>query len=440
MLKNWFRGGVAGKKIVWVGDSTTYQMAPVANGGAAGLNDYYLQKYVNEPGSVLHGVSNVWMGSNGNSLANFIANFPATDGLSAAIANAGDLYVISYGINDARLGNTSNLVANLKYAIDQIKAALPSAEILLRMPSSFLTTDVNGNGYVVPNSSAQTYSTALQQAYYACDGYNGAVLYASQETLFPKVCQAAFLYMQDQLHPTVAGYKKIFDQIVAIIGLVEPFNVGLADNSQFLDYFNAPVLYYPRVVEGGDYDKISEGDFVVSQTGYIDYAAPTSDSSIICQGDIVVQNGNAAFMLPASASFVPIGANLRLNNLGSLPVYNQAGGRVSVWRQRYLGNLANKPYVNNPAYNKQQLFKVTAAQLGFIRIAAMPNDAPAYNLVNGAQLGWDHKPNDVLLGPWGPIALTNATWVPLGNQWQISITGVDFSMNSTQVKLVSTKF
>jgi len=220
-LSHWFSSGVAGKKIVWVGDSTTEQMGPEALHGWSGVNSYYRDKYISPVDSPLYGTTETWLGISGNTLANFNNNRPAEAGLSAAIATAGDLYIFSYGINDVRLGSTdqATLTANLETAVSAIRTALPNADIVLRMPNSLLTTDVNSWGWVVPNASAQTYTDILRNAYRSlANKWPNVAFYDSQALLFGEVSLPANVYMLDQLHPNADGYKKVYDQLVDIIG------------------------------------------------------------------------------------------------------------------------------------------------------------------------------------------------------------------------------
>lgn len=166
-LVHWFTSPPEGKRVVWVGDSTTYLMDIVANGGLWRVNDDYMNTYVNPPGGALHGVVNVWMGANGNPLDWFLKNGPVGMGLSDVIAADGDLYVFSYGINDVREGrrNQQQLTADIITAIDAIRAARPNADIVLRTPNSFLTTDAAGLHFVTPITAAQEYTDILRNSY-----------------------------------------------------------------------------------------------------------------------------------------------------------------------------------------------------------------------------------------------------------------------------------
>lgn len=260
-IPNWFHGGIAGKKIVWIGDSTTEKMgpeaqfgwdgvkakiknrllggisliktggstnqktSPVAQFGWDGVNDYYIKRYANQVGQPLYGTTQVWLGSSGNTLTNFLANQPSSKGISSAIAAGGDIYILSYGINDVRLGGTDQekLTSNLKFAVNAIRAALPNRSVILRMPNSLLAADVNAHGWVVPNSSAQVYTDILRNAYRSlANEWPDVIVYDSQTLLFTEISSASNPYMVDQLHPNAEGYAKIYDQLVEILGQPTP--------------------------------------------------------------------------------------------------------------------------------------------------------------------------------------------------------------------------
>jgi lysophospholipase L1-like esterase len=198
--------------MVWVGDSTTWQIP--ASGAAAYLTTTYQQT-----GEPLAGVNILYYGANGNTLANFLNNQPAGFGLSSIVALAPNLIIFSYGINDVRQGATSEpqLEAMLIQAVDELESALPKTDIILRLPNSFLSVDVDGNGYIVPNSAAQAYSDELAQAYRALAAHwPNVVLYDSRKTLFSDTCPPSSPLMLDQLHPSLLGYEDIIDQVVAI--------------------------------------------------------------------------------------------------------------------------------------------------------------------------------------------------------------------------------
>jgi len=210
-LSHWLAGGVAGKTICFVGDSTT--------SNATALFDQLDGKFSAED-EPLHGVGPLLnFGENGASIYAFLAN-QVVHGIAATIAAHADLYVISYGINDVRLGNTNEdqLAAMLTDAVNKIRAAVPTADIVLRMPNSLLSQDINGYHYVSPNSSAQAYSTLLREAYLRlADQWPNVVVLDTQQLVFGTESLPTSLFMADQLHPSAVGYIMLADALVGVI-------------------------------------------------------------------------------------------------------------------------------------------------------------------------------------------------------------------------------
>jgi lysophospholipase L1-like esterase len=211
-LSQWFAGGITGKTICFVGDSTTSNATALFDG---------LDKY-SADGQPLHGVGAILnYGENGASLYAFLAN-QVVHGIDATLAANADLYVIGYGINDVRLGNTTEdqLVAMLTDTVDRIRAEVPNADIVLRMPNSLLTTDVNGYHYVQPNESAQAYSTLLHDAYLRLENrWSNVVVLDTQDIVFGTESLPSSPFMTDQLHPSADGYVALAQALVALIGV-----------------------------------------------------------------------------------------------------------------------------------------------------------------------------------------------------------------------------
>ena len=104
---------------------------------------------------------------------------PAGSGMSVACSSAGalingtpalqvpGLVVMCWGINDVRTGATSQaqLVALLTQAVNRIRAVLPTTDIVLWGPNTFLADDPTGAGLVTPSGNAQAYSSLLYGAY-----------------------------------------------------------------------------------------------------------------------------------------------------------------------------------------------------------------------------------------------------------------------------------
>lgn len=437
-LKNWFSSALSGKKIAWVGDSTTAQLFTNVNVAA-----YYAANYVTNTGSALNGVTSSNFGSNGNTLQNFLAGSPAGFGVLDVIAAAPDLVIFSYGINDVRQGarTKAQLQADIVTAVSQILAALPACDIVLRMPNSFITTDVGANGYVVPNGSAQAYSTILKDAYRAlARKWPNVVLFDSQQLEFPETILATYTYMTDQLHPTEAGYERILDRLAEIISPSGTFNLGRVFNKGYAAHAQASAYatafsVYPDVVlnkdalGNGDYTLLARGVWVAQGAGFIDFSGDQRAMSGIAGGvggDIVWQNGQAAFTIPSGSTIAANGANIRISGMGAgVPAYAQTGGYVEVWRSKYSTASGLKAYVGNTLYPAQKMVQIASAGNGFARITAMSGERTIQD--------WNPQVTDIFYSPSvGATTLTSATFGLNGANLQI-LKATDWTADSGKI-------
>lgn len=211
-LSHWFAGGISGKTICLVGDSTTSH--------AVYFVDELSTKYTAD-GQPLHGVAAILnYGENGASLAAFRADL-VVHGLTATIAAHADLYVISYGINDVRLGSTTEdqLVQMLIDTVNQIRSSLPNADVVLRMPNSLLSEDVSGMGFVQPNANAQAYTDILRNSYLRLENqWPNVVVLDTQDLVFGTQALPSSPLMFDQLHPSAMGQVLLARALVDVIG------------------------------------------------------------------------------------------------------------------------------------------------------------------------------------------------------------------------------
>jgi lysophospholipase L1-like esterase len=332
-LSAWFANGLSGKTICLVGDSTTSNAVDLISE----LNNFYRKE-----GEGLYGVRTILnYGENGASLSAFLAD-GVVHGITTTISAQADLYVISYGINDVRLGQTTEtqLTNLLIAAVNRIVAGVPKASIVLRMPNSFLSADVGGAGFVQPNSYAPAYSTMLRNAYARLrNRWSNVAVLDTQDAVFGRASTPSSPYMLNQVHPSSAGFVALTGSLVDLIGVrpaPDPVQVtnALAQNP------TAPYTIYARAVEDTDvFNLVATGRWVASSTlgasnGYLDFSWPANKSADIRCGDIVQVNANHVFALPATCLVVAIGLNSRIYNLGpSLPPYTISGGTVSVWRR-----------------------------------------------------------------------------------------------------------
>jgi lysophospholipase L1-like esterase len=333
-LSHWFGNGLAGKVICFVGDSTTSNATMLFKE----LSGFYAKE-----GEALYGVRSILnYGENGASLPDFMRDRVA-HGLTAAIAAQADLYVVSYGINDVRLGHTTEdqLVSRLISAVDGIRAGVPDADVVLRMPNSLLSLDINGYGYVKPNNKAQAYSTLLRNAYKRLENHwDNVVVLDTQDRIFGRASRPSSVNMSDQLHPSSAGYILLSKVLVELIGQKQPYDTAKADKA-LASNPSAPYTLYPRAVENPKhYDLVATGRWVSSSivgapNGHVDFDWPRNKSEDIHCGDIMQMAENHVFSLPPNCAITPLGQNTRIYNLGRLlPPIIMTGGTVNVWRAK----------------------------------------------------------------------------------------------------------
>jgi lysophospholipase L1-like esterase len=284
-INTFYRKPKTGKKIVFIGDSTT-DTATGASAIYARLSSMYTTI-----GGLLEGATIVPRGSNGGTLQNFIANFIGPNGaysgntLDACVSDQADLYVLSYGINDIRGGVNSpgrtatQIRADLKTAIDNLLTQT-KGNVLLRIPNTFLTTDVNGNGYISPNSTAQDKSNQLYDIYESFRGYSPRLdIIDIPNLVFGRKSLSSHVYMTDQLHPSLDGYRAIADEIAEWIG-------GQKNN---------------KLYDMDEYEVVMKGSIegtVIDNTKLSFYTMSTED---VKKGDIVVVGNKFSFVVNKKA-------------------------------------------------------------------------------------------------------------------------------------------
>lgn len=307
----------AAAKLVLSGDSTTDYTT-----SASALTDY-LKHMGTQPGEGLRGMqaANITaLGYSGMSLAVWLAD-PTK--IAALVSAAPDLVVASWGINDVRLGQCdwATLRSRLTAYIDSVHDALPTCDILLRVPNPLLTTNVGALNYVQdaqgnvnPAGLAQTYSDLIRTVYLSLAGvYPFVQVWDASAEVFGIVSRATHPLLADQLHPTPRG--STFNNV--------PINGGYVEIAKALT----------RQIGAGDvafqlstnqYKSFRTGLFVTSAgNGYFDIASQDNTGVDAAQyplttSDVVfVQGFDAPISLSGASIFRPFGGNnIRISKTG----------------------------------------------------------------------------------------------------------------------------
>jgi lysophospholipase L1-like esterase len=200
-------------KIALVGDSTsvdTYLGFAATFAAATGI------------GSGLRGMTNdashfIIGGSSGKTAHNFLTDGTYTYPYTRLVTDAPNLIILSFGINDITilLSTQAQFVADMTAIVNRIQTDLPNADIVLRMPNSFLS--------VGPMTTPQIYTDTIRNAYLSLVGVWPNVVVADLQTnVFGTTCPASSDLMAnsgnpqfDQAHPGAAGEAAIINYIVA---------------------------------------------------------------------------------------------------------------------------------------------------------------------------------------------------------------------------------
>ena len=319
-IKGW-RQPNQNKKIVFVGDSTT----DVASSIYSEIKKYYLGS-----GDKLSGVTEdnlINMGSNGNTLANFINNIPSGKGIDDVIALKPDLIIFCYGINDVRLGNTTleRLIELHDNAITRLLEET-NAYILLRTPHT-LCSD-SPNGYISPSNSGQAYSDILWNCYESFRGkYPKTDVLDLQTIIFGRTSRtvAENSLMADELHANNNGQAYEGTVIAEFIG-------EKPSKDMYKDRRTTSYLDYPKKLENNPlYEKICEGYFLNMGTNYLDFALDKSHMNKIQKGDIVKIGDELAYDF--TGNVYANGNNIRLSQTFN-NYENNKKGLVEIYRAK----------------------------------------------------------------------------------------------------------
>ena len=377
---------------------------------------------------------------------------PGGAGMAIAISTAGaiingspvlqvpGLVVFCWGINDVRTGGTSQdaLVALITKAVNRIRATLPTTDIVLWGPNSFLADDPTGAGLVTPSGSAQAYSTLLYGAYERLKNVWPNVLVLQKQDIFGKTCLtqaqqggAGLSWMSDQLHPNLTAQTQMADWLAPLIGFKKPFNQQRANLAR-IAVPAAPYTVYPREVEDpAYYDVVAQalwlGQGNSAPNDYMDFLFPGARYQEILPGDVVqMGTGGAVWQIPTSGVTVynlnSTTTRFGFTGTGLLPAFS--GGMVTVYRHKFEWDATVQSYRQQlNAYPYARRFLVPAAGSGFLRLYPLKQNIrdPANMAIN---------PNtDIIVGAGGFGAITGYSTLafPGTAAWQISKGGVDFT-------------
>jgi hypothetical protein len=345
-------------------------------------------------------------GNNGMALSVMLADSnTAHAGIGGVCAAIPDLVIYRWGINDVRQGATSlaQLIALYRQLIAATHACSPLTDIILKAPNGFLTTDVGSNGYVVPNGSAQAYSTILLQAAdFIAQNYPDVVVIDEQGTIFGTVSQATSTYMGDQIHPSTSGYAAEANQDLQILAFLQSQETPAIQQNplystlwpQFDPYlsrmavaqsYSAPWTVYPHACEDPYYyDLIAYGTstmaaFTLLAPGqtYLRLSFPTAAASYTFDGgDVVEQWSAGCWALSPNLSTQTSAGNTQIN-LGSsqtTPYTVYPAENINIWRPKFY-NVAAETYYRNPAsYPYRRRVELSGGGSGYFQIYFQPSE------------------------------------------------------------------
>jgi lysophospholipase L1-like esterase len=504
-LMNWFRGGISGKKICIVGDSTSDN-----TGNAVGM--YTELSNYQAPGDALAGVTLADFGTNGQTGAAFLSGrgsgtatgtstasavgttttivtasvtgIGVSTNLTAATGTAGnigqtravtaitgtgpftltvspaftsatasadtftfpnknwtsllaaapDLIILSYGINDVRLGATTQtqLTTTITSIVNLLRTDLPNCDIVLRIPNALSQDNAGGTNNFVTTSGAVIVDQATNANGSVAQDYSDRMYFAykSLENKWPNVVlldvqmaisgrtaplTAVAGNMTDQLHPGPQNYTNIARSLVALAGVPNPVNIAAKNGNIPNTYSQAqadrayavasantgtawtPWVTYPRVLEDpNQFEFVAEGRLngAPSATTFTMAGGPGNfnngyNASKILAGDIflfyddssVWVTSSATGLNPASSGTAATTSSINVSyTSGQGPTTTSTKGLVRVFRRKYQGDATVAYYAQSAGtYPSMWRAKVVAAGIGFLQLqTAEPGAIPHY--------------------------------------------------------------
>lgn len=344
-LRKWFAGGISGKTVAIVGDSTSDGPAGAAINIYNELALYQTVKGSPVRGAALDGVTVVDLGSNGQTAHGFNGGAEIT----AAIEEDADLYVYCFGINDVRLGlcDLPTLISRVRTSIETMRAALPGACFILRMPNPLKIVD---DGFVDPYTDALIYAAILRDAYLSfVDEWDDVLVWDTWQDVFGFAGSTlADEMLEDALHPTSAGYMGLAQAMVRLIGdsgptadAIPPANGAQSSN------FAAPWTINPNALNLLPRYKLAASGVVIGGgTGYFDLNLPRGSQRFYSsEAAIVWVDGQAPFQ-PAVLGQVLAYPTTRWGETAPFTMTAGAAVRVYIDRADNDGTIAD--YLDQP--------------------------------------------------------------------------------------------
>jgi len=431
-------GNIGAAKMVFLGDSTS-DLSGNASAILGAFTPGTGSPYVNT-GDMMFGfnISNMPnFGNNGSTLVSWLSTPTGAFGLNNLVTANPDLIIFSYGINDVRTNSVTKdqLKALIITAINNIRAALPDADIILRMPNSFRipTTQlyIQQGAYPSLAAAAQAQTDILYYAYKELENYWPNVeFFNSQDLIFGRVSLATSNLMTDEIHPQ---YPPIIAKLINLIYplTIKPFCKDISANA-ISQSFSAPYTIYNRALENTDYyTLITSCVYNTQGVNYIDVTCVDSSAIVsnFKRGDII--NLCDSFFINTNTNTVQVvsiqdATHVRFLFSSNVPANTITSGAFKIYRNKYNNDINTVPYINNRGQYKYIRKANIAGGTNYFDLSAVDNLT-----VNGILI--EYGSTNVQASSW-QLLTTNIILV--AGKTQINLTGAGFIiLNDTTLRI-----